>query len=254
MVYAARWGWAHCVVVYAARRGRKGGCPAGICAVLLPVPAAGHPWPALGIPPCIPDGSDRCRDLRRKAKPQRPGCAACPYDQERCSRDALDLRSEAENVRSPSRAQGVCGEPAMDGRRPADGSRTRRRPAQHTPCARDGQRAPPRRNRPAPRPPRHRVNAQVARYRAPVWSKGRELRPRSELQLLYRAGGYRDGGTAWRSAASWASKLRSAASAYAMQPIGLDAEGSVKFRPLAPGCGVSKRSQGRARTTSKLRR
>ena len=38
------------------------------------------------------------------------------------SRDALDLRPEAETGRSPSRVQGVCGEPAMDGRRPALGA------------------------------------------------------------------------------------------------------------------------------------
>src|SRR5690606_38056306 len=47
----------------AARRGRRGGVPSRNMRFLLPVPGAGHPWPALGIPPCIRGGPDLFRDL-----------------------------------------------------------------------------------------------------------------------------------------------------------------------------------------------
>src|SRR5690606_29508956 len=49
---------------------------------------------------------------------------------------------EADAPRSPSCAQGVCGQPAMDGRRPAPGARTRIEPGEHTPCVQDGPRDP----------------------------------------------------------------------------------------------------------------
>ena len=65
---------------------------------------------------------------------------------------------EAGPRHSPSRAQGVCGQPAMDGRRPAVGAGRGDAGGAH-PCVRDGPRTPPR-SRLASRP-----NPQAGRSR-----------------------------------------------------------------------------------------
>src|SRR5690606_733541 len=50
-----------------------GGMPSRNMRILLPVPAAGHPWPALGIPPASTAGPDLLRgggrrQLRRRRR------------------------------------------------------------------------------------------------------------------------------------------------------------------------------------------
>ncbi len=174
----------------AACRGCRRGMPSRKCARPAPDPAAGHPWPALGIPLLHPrqartilsvgrkkrwDGSAaRCGNaITLHRRPDRIDCsetpqvlgwyldfAACdlrlvaprrpnfapPRHRDPCKLAApsgLAFHPEAHARRSPSCAQGVCAQPAMDGRRPALGARTRREPGEHTPCAQDGPRELP---------------------------------------------------------------------------------------------------------------
>src|SRR5690606_21521824 len=108
-----------------------GGMPSRIMRVLLPDPAAGHPWPALGIPPASTAGPDLLRDRGRRAATPTSNSGGSSWIKRHsharatptsATPPAPDLRTEAKKLPGPSRTQGVCVQPAMDGRRPALGA------------------------------------------------------------------------------------------------------------------------------------
>src|SRR5690606_23649442 len=117
-----------------------GGMPSRNMRILLPVPAAGHPWPALGIPPpprrartscaVLDEGNVDADVATGRIVTGSNGTATPGRPLRSRARPLLIFDPKQENATARPAHRGVCGEPAMDGRRPAAESRTRRRPAQ----------------------------------------------------------------------------------------------------------------------------
>ena len=57
----------HLLVVRQLPAAATGGCPAGYLRVRLPHPAAGHPWPALDIPPAAAAGPEPSSRFRKRS-------------------------------------------------------------------------------------------------------------------------------------------------------------------------------------------
>ena len=138
-----------------------GGCPAGYLRVLLPHPAAGHPWPALDIPlrprrarTVVASGGNQ----RRGPAGRRIAAAAAvdllpeprTHGRVSCTRRRHNRRCffvpEPANARARRVHRGVCGQPAVVAGRGL-------RPGEHAPrCAR---RAARRQTKPTSPPPGH---------------------------------------------------------------------------------------------------